>query len=235
MERCKLAIIIPAYNEDKTIDKLIKQVINFGVPIVIDDGSKDFTAEISLKAGAKVVSHKINMGYDEAINTGFRFACEYNFQYILTIDADGQHKSEYINEYINLLSKGTDCIVGIRKNRQRLAEYIVSFYGILFWEIDDPLCGMKAYNLDRYLGLKNSYIKKQIGMQFLIYAIKNNLIISQVNINENNRIDKPRFGSRFSSNYSILRTLLSIVFDDLLLLVKSTKKYLIRSNLFKKI
>ena len=67
----KVAIVIPALNEQKTISDVISGAKDYGTIIVVDDGSKDLTAKISISAGAIVVSHKSNLGYDTALYSGF--------------------------------------------------------------------------------------------------------------------------------------------------------------------
>ena len=84
-----LSIVIPALNEAETISQVISEVKRYGNPIVVDDGSTDKTAAISSLAGALVVKHKTNKGYEEALNSGFRKAAELGSTVIMTLDADG--------------------------------------------------------------------------------------------------------------------------------------------------
>ena len=91
MDRSRVAIVIPAFNEEKTISKVVRAANKFGKSIVVNDGSKDNTGEIAKRSGAIVFMHKINLGYDAALNTGFKKAAKLKFDYIITLDADGQH------------------------------------------------------------------------------------------------------------------------------------------------
>ena len=68
-----LLILIPAFNEEKTINKMIKEVKTYGKVLVIDDGSNDKTRNIALKSGAIVLRHKKNLGYNTAINSGIKY------------------------------------------------------------------------------------------------------------------------------------------------------------------
>ncbi|GAG57995.1 unnamed protein product [marine sediment metagenome] len=88
----KIAIIIPAYNEEKYIEETVKRCLEV-LPdvVVIDDGSKDLTYSIAKKAGASVLRHKVNKGKGVALRTGFDYALENDFSGIITIDADHQH------------------------------------------------------------------------------------------------------------------------------------------------
>ena len=86
----KVAILLPAYNEEVAIASMILLSSKYADEvIVIDDGSTDRTKEVSQLAGATVLSHKINKGKGVALKTGFDYAKNYDI--IVTIDADGQH------------------------------------------------------------------------------------------------------------------------------------------------
>ena len=91
-----LLILIPAFNEEKTINKMIKEVKTFGKVLVIDDGSNDKTRNIALKSGAVVLRHKKNLGYNTAINSGIKYFLKKKFNKVITIDADGQLPGKYI-------------------------------------------------------------------------------------------------------------------------------------------
>ena len=68
-----LLILVPAFNEEKTLKKMINGIKKYGRVLVIDDGSSDQTKKIALKNGAMVLSHKKNLGYNQAINSGLKF------------------------------------------------------------------------------------------------------------------------------------------------------------------
>ncbi len=207
MARSELAIIIPAFNEEKTIEKIVRQVISYGVPIVVNDGSKDKTALIANEAGALVVNHHENRGYDSALNSGFERAYKLGFDIILTFDADGQHSPSMINDFLNEIKKGADLVIGIRNRKARLTEIFFSWISQRLWGISDPQCGMKAYRKEVYeaLGYFDSY--NSIGTELSIFAVKNNFTLKEVPFLVNERQDKPRFGSMISANLKIFRAI----------------------------
>lgn len=86
--------IVPAYNEQSTIAQVIDSIGSstpgFDV-IVIDDGSSDRTSQIAETAGAAVVTLPFNLGIGGAVQTGYRYALEHDYDYAIQIDADGQH------------------------------------------------------------------------------------------------------------------------------------------------
>ena len=114
MERPRVGIVVPALNEAATIAAVVERISYYGQVIVVDDGSTDATAELARKAGADVVSHSANQGYDGALNTGFARAAELGCAYIITIDADGQHNPSQLTQMIALLEDGNELVLGIR-------------------------------------------------------------------------------------------------------------------------
>jgi glycosyltransferase involved in cell wall biosynthesis len=207
MDKYKVAIVIPAFNEEATIFDIVQSVKKYGTVVVVNDASNDKTKQLAEDAGAIVVSHNKNKGYDGALNSGFSKVKELNCDVIITFDADGQHNHESIKEYINLIEQGFDVVIGTRNKLQRWAEYIFSWVSTWRWGIKDPLCGMKAYRFDVFsqLGYFDSY--GSIGTELVIYAAHKNIKIVQQSIKIEDRQDRPRFGSSFSTNMVILRAL----------------------------
>lgn len=207
MDRCRIAIVIPAFNEAATIGSVISSVSQYGKPIVVDDGSSDETSQLASSLGASVVGHAVNRGYDQAINSGFVRAEELDCEYVITIDADGQHDPSLLLRFIGSLDSGADVVIGVRDRCQRLAEHIFAWVAEKKWGIQDPLCGMKAYRIGLYkeVGHFDSY--GSIGTELALYAAKNGKRIVQLPVKIRERIDAPRFGRIFSANRRILYAL----------------------------
>lgn len=207
MDRSRLAIIIPAYNEDATIASVVRAVIQYGVPIVIDDGSTDQTAKISRDAGAEVVSHDTNLGYDVALSSGFLYANKIGCDFVLTMDADGQHDPSLVPAFVNALRQGAHVVVGVRDRRQRIAENIFALVSRLLWGIRDPLCGLKAYQMELYRELGHFDAYSSIGTELAIYAVRQGKCIAQIPVLTRDRVDPPRFGRKLDANFQILKAL----------------------------
>jgi glycosyltransferase involved in cell wall biosynthesis len=208
MDRSRIAIIIPAFNEAETIKEIVKSVKEYGQPIVVNDCSEDKTANIAESLGAIVISHTENQGYDGALNSGFRKAVELDYKFILTLDADGQHDPSLLEAFIGKLKNGTPIVLGVRSSKPRISEHIFSFYTQHRYGVLDPLCGLKGYHQDVYksIGYFDSY--KSIGTELFLNAISSGLPFEQVSLNVRNRKDSPRFGRLISPNLRILRSLL---------------------------
>lgn len=111
-------IIIPAYNEAKRISSVIgniREAMPTADVLVINDGSRDDTAAVADRAGATVVSHPFNMGYGAAIQTGYKYAQRNGFDYLVQIDADGQHDPTCIPALLQPVVDGNvDFAIGSR-------------------------------------------------------------------------------------------------------------------------
>lgn len=117
----KLAIIIPAYNEEGSIQKVLANIpkklkgVKKILPIVIDDGSIDNTYELAQKKSFFVAQHVINLGLGAALCTGFAAAKKIKCDIAVTLDGDGQHNPKDIQNLINPIIKGkADIVIGTR-------------------------------------------------------------------------------------------------------------------------
>ena len=123
----KKIAVIPAYNEEKTIRTVIEG-LNGKVDeiVVVDDGSTDRTIDILRSLDVVVISHQMNMGYGEAMRSGFRKGLEIGGDIFLLIDADLQHDPNESKELMEFLIKNNhDVVVGSRfmKSRSRIPLY----------------------------------------------------------------------------------------------------------------
>jgi glycosyltransferase involved in cell wall biosynthesis len=97
-------VIVPAYNEAPVIVPVVNDLIRRGyVVAVVDDGSGDDTAVRARQGGAVVIAHPVNLGQGAALQTGIRFALRRGAQFIVTFDADGQHRAGDIKNLLGAL------------------------------------------------------------------------------------------------------------------------------------
>lgn len=156
--------MIPAYNEEKTISDVVKKVkelySNFDV-LVINDGSEDNTENEARKAGAKVITLPFHAGGTVAILIGFLVALKNNYDYLVKIDGDGQHRPEDVIKVLGPLMKNeADICVGSRyltKSVNEENDSIVKFSGRIFsstvtnfkiksMKVTDVTSGLRAWN-----------------------------------------------------------------------------------------
>jgi glycosyltransferase involved in cell wall biosynthesis len=207
MDRPKIALIVPAFNEEKTIGAVVLGIKEYGIVIVVNDASTDATANEAILAGAVVIDHDSNKGYDGSLNTGFSKAAEFGCVYAITFDADNQHDPSLIPVFVRALEEGNTVAIGVRPGRARIAEKLFAFITMALYGIRDPLCGMKGYQMSLYRerGFFDSY--RSIGSEMTLYAVKKKYPYIQINVPISQRIDKPRFGRFIKPNLKILRAL----------------------------
>jgi glycosyltransferase involved in cell wall biosynthesis len=146
----------------------------------------------------------VNRGYDEALNSGFARAAQLGCEYVITMDADGQHDPAILAAFIEELDGGADVVIGVRDRRQRLAEHVFSWVGAACWGIRDPLCGVKAYRTGLYREWGDCDSFNSIGTDLALYAARTRRRIAQLVVTTRERHDRPRFGTRYSANRRIL-------------------------------
>jgi len=152
-------IVIPAYNEEKNIGKVLKGIRGCApeIPVlVVNDGSRDATARISKEHGAKVISLPFNSGYGVTLQTGFIFALKNGYSTVLQMDADGQHDPRNIVDMLQeIQNENLDVVIGSRflgDNRykttflKRMGMFIFGNLASLFCgqKVSDPTSGFQA-------------------------------------------------------------------------------------------
>ena len=120
-ETKKLAVIIPAFNEEQSITNVVKSINklhinNFTITaIVINDCSSDSTLKIISQLNCIALNLPVNLGIGGAMQTGYRYASENKFDYAIQVDGDGQHPANQINILIEEILKGEyNLVIGSR-------------------------------------------------------------------------------------------------------------------------
>jgi glycosyltransferase involved in cell wall biosynthesis len=111
-------VIIPAYNEEESIEQVIVDLLQADVGadiLVVNDGSMDRTPDIASEFPIHLISHPSNLGYGASVQSGYRFAVKRGYKYIVQYDADGQHTTKDLKYVLKELREGKDdVIVGSR-------------------------------------------------------------------------------------------------------------------------
>ncbi len=109
-QKKEVLIIIPAYNEGKTIGDLLEklsqpEIAEIADVLVMNDASKDNTAQVVRAHGHKVVTHVFNLGYGSGLQVGYKYAERNEYRYVIQMDADGQHDVSNIHKIYESLKK----------------------------------------------------------------------------------------------------------------------------------
>lgn len=152
--------VIPAHNESSTIGDVIRKTEAYvDDVVVVDDGSTDMTPAIAQDHGATVISHAINTGVGGAVRTGYLYTIRNDYDFIVQIDADGQHDPSYIPELLEK-SKNHDMVIGSRYLNDSYKDYsLIRNVGIQFFttvvnvlgglDITDVTSGFRIYRVNR--------------------------------------------------------------------------------------
>ena len=161
----ELLVAMPAYNEELNIGAFLGKLLSLKLPVdfdilVVDDGSHDQTAAVAREYGVKIVSHIFNIGYGCALQTAYKYATLHNYNYLIQIDADGQHDIQNVATiYRSLISdQKPDLVIGSRflsaENRLKTTfakRTAIGFFRLAIRiftgnKITDPTSGLQGMN-----------------------------------------------------------------------------------------
>ena len=211
----KTAIVIPAHNESNTIGRLVTGVLAFGTPIVVDDGSHDGTGEIAVTAGAVVVRLDTNMGYDAALERGFKEASTLGAEIAITFDADGQHDPNLLAAFVEpLVNRTAELVIGVRPKPARLMEALFGFYTRIRYGVPDVLCGLKGYRMELYADHGCFDSSQSIGTELVLASLRRGVGVITVPVPIHDRAGVSRFGRAFAANLRIFRAMIIGIYRD---------------------
>jgi len=188
----KLAILIPAYNEETTLGNVLKTLpknlpeVDQIFPIVVNDGSIDNTETVAKENNVTVITHIFNRGLGGALGTGFEYIRNHNFDALITFDADGQHNPKDIATVIKPIVEGkADVCIGSRflKFEGHMPWYrrvglsgmnVITF--LLFWTwTTDSQSGMRAFSRKAIEKIEIKTNKMEVSSEFFYEISKKDL------------------------------------------------------------
>jgi glycosyltransferase involved in cell wall biosynthesis len=191
--KMEIITIIPAYNEEKSINKVVKDTLKYSKVIVVDDGSTDETFIRAKNAGALVIKHAENRGKGAAIKTGFKNALHDNYKFFLIMDGDGQHDPHFIPVLVSEMVNA-DIVIGSRFKEKipeimplqrrfsnllttKIIEYITGYH------ITDSQSGFRSFSDSAVrLFIEIPYNDYVYESEILYQASKNRLKINEIQI-----------------------------------------------------
>lgn len=176
-----ICVLIPSYNEAKTIGSLVKEIKTRGFDVVVvDDGSIDQTAKVAEQAGAYLLRHEKNKGKGASLKNGFHYVLKRNYDAVITMDGDGQHSPEDISKFIKALNDSdVDMVVGNRMAASKgmpvirwLTNHFTSFLisTICCRSMPDSQCGFRLIKRDLLKELDLNSANYEIESETLIAA-----------------------------------------------------------------
>ncbi|RMF56014.1 glycosyltransferase family 2 protein, partial [Candidatus Woesearchaeota archaeon] len=186
----KTIAIIPAYNEEKNIGNVISETKKYvDEVIVVDDNSSDKTTEIARSKADVVMRHIVNMGKGVALKTGFEEAIRRKADFLVAIDADGQHKPKDIPRLLKEINE-VDIVIGSRLLNEKMPFvqkagniFIQKMFELLFKKkIRDTQSGFRVIRSKVYKKIKWEAQQYAVETEMLVNACRNNLRIKEVPI-----------------------------------------------------
>lgn len=226
----RVLAIVPAYNEEVTIQSVIQEIIA-KVPgifvCVVNDGSNDKTAEKAKNSGAVVISHPFNMGIGAAVQTGFIYAIRNNFDIAVQVDADGQHDPSFITKMVSDLQQmNADIVSGSRFiNEGGYKSSFLRRIGIVIFEIinrlvvgqkiTDSTSGFRAFNKQAIAFLADKYPEDYPEPEVLIILRKNGYKINEIPVEMRSRQGGQSSIKGYKSLHYMVKVILAILMQSI--------------------
>lgn len=197
-------LIIPAYNEEESIEKTILSIQNFKDEypaelnldyIVVNDGSRDKTVDIVKKMGVDLINLRTNLGLTGGFRAGLKYAQRQSYDYAIQFDADGQHVPEYIPRMLEAAEKGADVVIGSRFVTEKRPRSLRMVGNIMISmaikvttgkSIKDPTSGMRLFNkkaINFYINNENMTPEPET----VSYFIKKKFRVTEVQVSMQDR------------------------------------------------
>lgn len=213
----KIAIIIPAFNEEKNIGQVIEEVKKI-VPwvIVVDDGSVDRTVQLAKEKNAEVLKHLVNSGQGAALKTGTDWAVSQGAEIIVHFDADGQHLADDIKVLIEPIIKNeADVVLGSRflKKDAKIPltkKYLILWPAIIFnWfltgvKLTDAHNGLRALTREAWQKMNLTQPRMAHNTEILSEIRRNKLRFKEVGVT----VLYQEYGQGFSGGLRIVKDLI---------------------------
>lgn len=179
-------IVMPAYNEELSVGKVLDALKREGWRkiIVVDDGSRDRTAEIARSKGALVVSHEKNMGLGAALRSGLTRARKLGADCVVTFDADGQHDPNAV-ESLSKALKNADLVIGVRRHlgiplHKRVGNFSLNLITCLFSGVfTDSQSGSRAFSKRALKLIRIRSNRYEVSSEIIIQAKKRGLRLQE--------------------------------------------------------
>lgn len=220
----KVLVIIPAYNEEENILRVVRQLesANTGCDyIVINDCSKDSTSKILDENNINHIDLPVNLGLTGAVQTGYKYAYENNYDAAIQFDGDGQHLPEYIPALVKEIENGYDIVIGSRfvdvkkhMSARMIGSRLISAMIRLTTgqKINDPTSGMRIIN--RQLIKDYAYeLNRKPEPDTLAYQMKKGFKVKEIQVKMEDRVAGTSIYAGIGSSIQyMLRVLVTIIF-----------------------
>lgn len=186
-----IAVLIPAYDASKSLRGVIEGIKEYGLAIVVvDDGSRDATAQIARAAGAGVLRHTRNRGKGASLRTGFCFLLNEGYKAVITMDADGQHDPSFIPSFIKAYEEERGAlIIGSRAGEFNAMSWLRRFWNqlgaaavskLIGTLLTDTQSGYRLITAEVLQGLPLRAVGYEAELELLIKACKRGYTVVEI-------------------------------------------------------
>jgi glycosyltransferase involved in cell wall biosynthesis len=222
----KRLAIVPAYNEEESVGRVIDEIRGFDPGfdiVVVDDGSVDRTAGVAVDRGVHVVRLPFNLGIGGAVQTGYRFALEHGYDIAVQIDGDGQHDPRELPKILApVLDGAADLVVGSRFSSDapafrssatrrigiRIFASVVS--AVVRQRVTDTTSGFRAVNRRGIALFAADYPHDYPEVEATVMCVKHKLRLAEVPVTMRERSGGRSSITAFRSVYYMTKVLLAI-------------------------
>ena len=224
----RILAIIPAYNEEDSVGKVIEEVNTHfpqAVVLVINDGSSDHTSEKASTCGATVLDLPFNLGIGGAMQAGYKYAYENGYDIAIQVDADGQHDPKEIQKLLHTLEvEKVDVAIGSRfiggsrykgsiMRRIGIAIFSGVISTIVRQRITDPTSGFRASNRKAIQLFASDYPQDYPEPEVVILLHQCHLKMQEVPVGMSERYSGESSITKIKSIYYMVKVLLAIFVD----------------------
>ena len=187
---------LPIFNEVLSVESVLDEVLRHcSNVLVVDDGSTDGTSDkLASREDILRVSHSVNRGYGAALTTAFNYAIDHEFEFLITIDCDGQHEPQRIQQFVTACrNTGADIVSGSRylksfesdtpppqQRRQINHAITLTLNRKLGLGLTDAFCGFKAYRVEALRQLNLEEAGYAMPLELWVQAACHNLSVVEV-------------------------------------------------------
>lgn len=233
----KVLIIIPAYNEEKSLVKVVDSIKNIDSKkysidyVIINDGSTDNTKNVCIENNLNFIDLPCNLGIGGAVQTGYKYACYKNYDVAIQFDGDGQHDASYIEKLVSYIEKDNNLVIGSRfvEEESEFKSTRIRRIGITFLSSLIRICtGKKVYDVTSGFRAADKKIIKIFASNYptdypepdsLVQIIKKGYKVAEVSVKMNERKEGRSSISGFKSIYYMIKVSFAIIIASI-----STKK-----------
>ena len=226
----KSIVIIPAYNEEKSIVKTVQDICEHAPEfdyVIINDCSTDQTLSVCRKHHLHVLNLPVNLGIGGAVQTGFLYAYKNGYDYAVQFDGDGQHDAKYLQEMRDyMIEQNDDMLIGSRfLEKEGFQSTGMRRFGIRYFsaliklltgqKITDPTSGMRMINRDILAMYSESYPKDYPEPESVVAIINSGKKVMEYPVIMRKRMEGTSSISPLKSVYYMIKVSLAIFLEML--------------------